>query len=521
MKENLDRIAPFLPWLGLLLLVAGFVSLIITRAFDVVTNSLLVAGVISLLLYVIFRPDDIRRLAGGRQVKYGTITILSIVLFAVMAVLLYWIAYENEDWRLDLTATNEFTPLEETIELLESYEEPIEVIGFFSSSSLPRRDTAEERLQSLKAYKPNLSYEFIDPNADPIVAQRYGVSADSTLVFIRNRDEEDEVTSQAATTTDRDIHTALVQVINPSMKTAYFLTGHGELDPTGLGQDGASEVVGSLEDQGFTVQQLNLALEGVVPLDADVVVVAGPQAPMQPAEVAALNDYLSSGGTAFIARDVVIDESGLIAEEDDLRAMLLDEWGISLRTDLILDYDRQVANQTVPVDFIANTFGTSSIISADFESLGIYFEIARTVGYQETAGISYVELVKTSENSWGETNFNAPPALDEADAAGPVNVAISAEDTAGGGRLVVVGDVDFLTNNGSRFNANSLFFTNAMNWLAGDEAALELTPRETINRSVNLQESNLILVRTLSCLAGPSLVALIGLAVWYSRRRTQ
>jgi ABC-type uncharacterized transport system involved in gliding motility auxiliary subunit len=521
MRENLDRIAPFLPWLGLVLLVAGFITLIITRSFDLVTNILLVAGVIALLLYVIFRPDDIRRLAAGRQVKYGTITILSIVFFAVIAVLLYWIAFENDDWRLDLTAANEFTPLDETIELLETYDEPIDVIGFYSTSSFDRRNTAEERLQSLKAYKPNLSYEFIDPNADPIVAQRYEVSADSTLVFVRNRDQENEVTSQAATTTDRDIHTALVQLINPRMKTAYFLTGHGELDSAGFGQDGASEIVGNLEDQGFTIQQLNLALEGVVPLDADVVVVAGPQAPMQPAEVAALGEYLSNGGTAFIARDVIIDENGLNAEEDDLRAMLLDEWGIRLRSDLILDYERQVANQSVPVDFIANTFGTSPIISADFQSLGIYLEIARSVGYQETAGISYIELVKTSEESWGETNFNAPAALDEADAPGPVNVAISAENTATGGRLVVVGDVNMLTNNGSRFNANSLFFTNAMNWLAGDEAALELTPRETINRSINLQQSDLALVQVLSCLIGPSLVGLIGLVVWYTRRRTQ
>jgi hypothetical protein len=60
-----------------------------------------------------------------------------------------------------------------------------------------------------------------------------------------------------------------------------------------------------------------------------------------------------------------------------------------------------------------------------------------------------------------------------------------------------------------------------MNWLAGDEAALELTPRETVNRQVTLTEEQLGIVQFVSCLTGPILVAIIGLVVWFSRRRTR
>ena len=95
MRKNLDRIAPFLPWLGLLLLVAGLIAYIFTRSFVGLTTWLLVAGIVALLLFVIFRPDDIRRMVGGRQVRYGTITILSILLFTVIGVLLYWITFKR------------------------------------------------------------------------------------------------------------------------------------------------------------------------------------------------------------------------------------------------------------------------------------------------------------------------------------------------------------------------------------------------------------------------------------------
>lgn len=521
MRDNLDRIAPFLPWLGLILLVAGGIAYFVTRSFDLLTNGLLVAGIIALLLYVIFRPDDIRRLAGGRQVRYGTITTLSIVFFAVIGVLLYWIAYQNDDWRLDLTATNEFTPLDETIELLESVDGPIEVIGFYTQASASRRVTAEERLTSLAAYKSDLTYEFTDPNADPILAELYGVTSDSTLVFIRNRGEENEVTSQAPTTTDRDLHTALVQLVNPTEKMAYFLTGHGELDPTSFSPDGAGEVVGNIEDQGFTVQQLNLAIEGAVPDDADVVVLLGARAPMQPAEVEALNSYLSNGGTAFIGRDVLLEDGQAVAEQDNLRAMLLDEWGIRIRTDYIVDTELGLAGQQVPVRFLSTDLGSSPIISVDMQDLGVYFSIARSIDYQETTGITYVELARSSEGSWGESNLVDFPQLGQEDVQGPVTVALSAENTTTGGRVVVVGDVDFLNNDASTAVANTLFFSNAMNWLAGDEAALELTPRETINRTVTLPQEQVGLIQVISCLTGPALVALIGLFVWYSRRRTQ
>jgi ABC-type uncharacterized transport system involved in gliding motility auxiliary subunit len=128
------------------------------------------------------------------------------------------------------------------------------------------------------------------------------------------------------------------------------------------------------------------------------------------------------------------------------------------------------------------------------------------------------QLVLTSPSSWGESDFDSEPRIDDADTLGPLAVGVSGENVENDSRVVVVGDVDFLSNNLVFFGGNNLFFTNSLNWLAGDEAALELAPRETVNRQMVISQSQLGILQVLGCLLAPALMALIGFVVWYSRR---
>ena len=127
----------------------------------------------------------------------------------------------------------------------------------------------------------------------------------------------------------------------------------------------------------------------------------------------------------------------------------------------------------------------------------------------------------TSQGAWGETNFDVEPARDGDDSSGPLALAVSVENPESGGRLVVVGDADFARNEIIYLGGNNLLFSNILNWLAGDETTLELTPRETIARQVAIPQQQLNLVQAVSCLVGPALMALIGLLVWYNRRQNR
>jgi hypothetical protein len=104
----------FLPWLGIALILVGGVITTITRQFELLNNLLMGAGAVLLLLFALVRPDSVREFVGGRRAKYGASTLLSILFFAAIAIMLYWLAYQNDDWRIDVTETGEFTPPEET-----------------------------------------------------------------------------------------------------------------------------------------------------------------------------------------------------------------------------------------------------------------------------------------------------------------------------------------------------------------------------------------------------------------------
>lgn len=523
MKKFLDRIIPYFPWIGLLLLGLGAISYWITRSFDLVTNLLFVGGALFLLLFAVLRPDDVRRLFGRRQTRYGATTLLSIILFAAIAILIFWIAYQNPDWRYDTTEEGTFTPLPATVELLRNLEDPVHVIGFYPPSMSFQQEEAVITLESMQAETDRLSFEFQDPESNPLLAEQYDLNFPGTLVFIRNAGTEEEIFAKSNSLNDTDIHSALSQVINPSEKKAYFITGHGELDINAFDGAGMGTVIGVIEDQGFEVAELSLFTEGAVPDDASVVALIGQQAPLDPAEAEALAAYVEGGGALFLARDPLDSEGRAAAEDDGVAEMLQSVCGMSLRNDAVIDQDLAQAGQEFGLSFIGDSYGTHPIVTSDLRLFGTRFVLARSVDTGGDTSLTNTELVRTSSNSWGETSFDLLSVgiaqIDGTDVTGPLAVAAACENAEQGSRIVVVGDSDFVNNDTVIFGGNGLLFANSMNWLANDELAIELAPRETIDRQVNIPQTQLTLLQFTSICLGPLVIALVGITVVVSRRR--
>ncbi|MCB9008214.1 MAG: GldG family protein [Ardenticatenaceae bacterium] len=519
MKQKLDRIAPFFPILALLLIVGGGVAYFVTRRWDWLPNLLLASSGLLLVLFAILWPDAARERLGGRGGRYGG-SLLLILLFTAVFALLYYVAYQNNDWRYDTTADNAFTPLPETINLLESLDEPIHVLGFYTPETAFQRSEAESNLQAMQAYTNQLSYEFVDPNENPLLAEQYDLSFAGTLVFTR----DDGSFAKASTLTDRDLHTALVRVINPTVKTAYFVTGHGERDWEDFGTDGIATAVTLIEESGFTVQPLNLFVSGSVPDNASAVFLIDQQAPLAAEELAALTSYVDNGGSLFIARDAVDTEGRAAAEADGLLPWLQESWGITLRNDLIIDASLAQAGQTIGLTFVGAAYGNSPI-TQDLDQFGTIFDVARSITTELPAAVTAVNLITTSDLAWGETNFERMATAGEVapdegeDAIGSLTVALSAQNSASGARLVIFGDTDFLNNSFIQQGGNSFLFENAANWLVNDVVSIDLAPRASITREVTMTQSQLSLLQLVSVCFAPGLLALVGIGVWYSRRK--
>src|SRR2546430_2323366 len=130
--------------------------------------------------------------------------------------------------------------------------------------------------------------------------------------------------------------------------------------------------------------------------------------------------------------------------------------------------------------------------------------------------------MKTSEESWAETDLKGKEAEfnEGKDKKGPISLGVAASKKMGDkeGRLVVIGDSDFATNNYARLQRNGDLFMNTINWLAQDEDLIAIRPKSPTDRRVTMTEGQKNLLFWTTLLLLPGLVLGSGAYVWWKRR---
>jgi len=309
--------------------------------------------------------------------------------------------------------------------------------------------------------------------------------------------------------------------MNPASKTVYFLTGHGEYDLEQGGDQSYALVKRTLEGKNYTVRSLNLLAEHQVPSDADVVVVAGPQQPLTPAEVEALDAYLRNGG-ALLALEEPLPVTQFGDAPDPLATYLSGTWGLTLGEDIVVDLSSEQPFVAVAAQYAAHP------ITEKIAQVATVFPTARSVQVSGDLTDTFpVVLVQTGQNSWAESDLAAVAAqenfaADEGDLIGSVPLAAAEERSDWGARVVVFGDSDFASDAYFGFLGDGDLFVNAVDWAAGQENLINLTPKERTQRVLVPPQSwalGLILLGTVFVLPGLALVA--GLATWWQRRRRE
>ena len=368
----------------------------------------------------------------------------------------------------------------------------------------------------MEAGRGYVSYEFIDPRQAPLSADQYGVTRDGSVVVVMGAGSE-----VVQFPGEQDITGAIVRLANPGQRQVYFLTGHGERDIASAEPEGYSNAREALESKNYKVGTLNLLIEPQVPEDALAVVVAGPASPLRSSEVEALEAYLATGGSLVVLEDPT-PGTQLEGAGDPLADMLASAWGIRLRDDFVVDL-----NSSLPLYGIAASYGDHSI-TEQMHNLATYFPTARSVEIltSETASLTQVSLVQTGDNSWGETDFEALKVEGSAemnagkDNPGPLTLAASAEEFGTSARVVVAGDVDFGANGDYFQLGNGDFLINSIDWAAGQEQLISLTPKETTQRFVVPPTRQTALLIALVTVVGiPGAVVVAGISTFVSRRR--
>lgn len=456
-----------------------------------------------------------------RLLRLGTnATIMTIAFLGILVLLNIVIMRYHLRW--DLTATGEFSLSEQSIQIIRSVEQPVEIIGFFPQHDARYREqqeTVESKLKEYTTRSEHISYRAVDLDADPITARMYEVQSPGTLVFQSGNTQEKVMGTQ-----EQALTAALLKVTQEAPTTVYFLAGHGERSLEDFGRRDFAMARQLLEQDSFHVERLNLFVTDTIPVTHTVLVVADPfEPPLQPEEEAIIEQYIEQGG-----RMMLLSDPGSSPPLGDLLARV----GLTWNDDVIIDQQAQRGLEIAPIviDYPPHQ------ITEDLQQRRTVFLSVRSLSRNEMepAGVTRSTLLQSSPTSQAATDIaDGQVRLQPGDRTGPLDFGYAIEGslaTPGSptmpdasqtrARMVVIGDADFASNEllGAPATVNAALFRNAIAWLAEEEALISLPPKPEVDRTIMLTPNQERFVLYSSMAGLPLLVLITGVVVGWLRR---
>jgi ABC-type uncharacterized transport system involved in gliding motility auxiliary subunit len=524
-----NRITGVIGWVGTALVFGAVAIRFVRPEWMQYGTYMTYAGLLCILIYMIGQWRDIQSFYSHRQARYGTMSIIGILVGLGIVVAVNYIG-TRQSKRWDLTENQAYSLSEQTIKVLQSVDAPVQITVFDQQLAF---DNYRPRLETYQYESSRVNVEYVDIDRNPARAKQAEVQQTGTIL-VTYKDRTERVTSSE----EQDITNALIKAVTGKEKKVYFTQGHGERDNAGSDRLGYSSIAAALGRDNFSVDKLVLAQQKDVPDDATVVVIAGPRTDFLAPEIDALKRYLAKGGKILALLDPP-EPNGV--DQANIRALLHD-WAIDFGNDIVVDASGvgQIfgGDASVPVAAIYPPHP----ITEGFRVMTA-FPLSRSVLPVEggVSGRNAQPIVQTSQQSWSETDLKnltegrVELNADQGDKPGPVTLgaAVSAPATdapppAGGNaspdapkpetRIVAMGDSDFAANNAIGIQGNQDFFLNSVNWLAQQENLIAIRPREATDRRLTLTADQQQRIMLLSIFVIPGLVLATGVYTWWKRR---
>jgi len=537
LQRALEGLAVLLAVLGGLAVVGGGGLLLWTPELRGFALATVAVGGALLALALLASLAGVRAALTGRRGRYALNTLALAGLATAILVLVNLIAYQRP-LRWDLTASRQFTLSRQTVQVLESLPEPVQVTGFFvptREGDVQARRQAEDLLFEFRRRSGGrISYRFVDPEKEPSKARAYNLNRYPALVF-ETLESGRRHAILVPPVTEPDLVSALLVVTGVRQKKVYFLTGHGERDLTDMSETGKGiglAVRGALRDN-YQVAPLNLREAGQVPEDTAVLVVAGPTRDLLSDERKALEAWLLQGGRALflLDPDTPVSFRGL-----------LEQWGLRLGPGTVVDPASSVTGDPrTPLVQRGQYAGGTEVTEggAITQPLDVTFfpeatavrlvpELEERLRRGERLPNAYTPLVLTTGASFLTRDRERNTYLPDRDEPGPHILAMAVEATATVDgqavplnrttRLVVIGDSDFASNRYYGAFTNADLFHNAINWLAEDYRLISIRPKVATFRQLVLTRREFDFIRFSSWFLLPAVVVVLAVLVWWRRR---
>lgn len=551
-QETHDPIIP--PQILLYVALFGF-AVALAVAFTQPTFTIVGAGglgiaVMSLLGYAILNPQSLRAFLTGRALRYGG-TSLFVTILVLTALVMLYIAIRGRGWQTDITETQTFSLTEVSEGAIQALgADPnlpqVKLVAFYGNTSAGRRDRDTVLFdQYVNASNGKVSYEFINPEREPLISQQYEVTRDGQIAVVRlNEDGSPDLENKEniAVLSQDALTNAILRVASTGDFRAYFLGVEGgmELNRTENNLNtGLTGIRDELVDRfKWTVEQITVVdiLSGTVDLqdavaDGIVLLVPGGTEPLNDEALAVVTDYLDAGGDALIFADAGITEDGIsLATSDNFTAYLNENYGASFSRDIVLDPTQTLRGS--PLSIFTDSMDTTHTVTARMAEgdISFVFNIAHPLNLTETApeNVTVTPIISSGPSSYIKSMADVlaeNQAQTENDTAGSFPLAVAAENTATGSRVILVGSTSILLDRYSQFLGvgNLTLVFNSVVWATRfDEyfTGIQQVPRPVTEQSqpLNATTAELSTINFVTVIMIPFGILLIGLLVWWAGR---
>lgn len=445
-----------------------------------------------------------RNLRGQSRLQHRALT----ALFVCMAVLLGYLAAQYRvQWDVSHNGRNSLS--EASIEIVQKMQGPVEVIAYATEQHAEFGDIRAIITDFVSLYqriKPDLTLTFIDPIAQPQLAQAANVQVNGEMVIGFNQKTEHltSINEQAFTN-------ALLRLARSESRLIVELSGHGERRLNGVGNYDLGEFGQQLRAFGLASESFSFADGSVIPAHADMLLIASPQTDLLPGEVDKLLDYVDGGGNLL-----------WLVDQEALRGLLplAERLRLTLTPGIVIDPQAEALR--MPRTFALAATYAQHPVTNHFNPMTV-FPFARQILINENEEWQSVSLVDAASNGWIETgDTETETGFDQADdIAGPVSIAVALTRTVQDReqRIAVIGSSYFLANMYLGNGGNLDFGVNLVNWLAGDDELIAIQPRATLDHSLMFGEMQLALIAVIALVMLPALFIGCGTVIWWRRRR--
>jgi ABC-type uncharacterized transport system involved in gliding motility auxiliary subunit len=521
MKEHLKKA----DILGLALIASAVIRYNIQNVWGIYEWIALAAGAALVIASVVVKSGEIRTNLGRRSARFGINSAVSVLLLVGILAFVNYLGAQHVK-RVDMTTEKIYSLSDQSVSVAQQVKQDLKIKAFYPGGDYA---PAKDLLELFKAKNNKISYEFIDPDKQPQVAQQYQVTQYGDFqnpmtgetfrygtLILEMSGKTQRIEKQSEPVREEDLTNALMKIVKGEKKTIYFVQGHGERSIEDTEKTGYSMAKAGLEKENYVLKTINLVQENKIPDDASVLVMLGPTSEPFPNEVDLIDGFLNKGGSAAI----FLDPPPAASLKD-----FMTKWSIDAGNNFVVDASGVGrlfgAGPSIP---LVTNYGRHKI--TERFNVMTFFPLVRSVSPAKApvSGITVEELLKSNERSWAESDMKSNQASfdEKTDIKGPVSLAVVATKDLGENkktRMAVFGDSDFASNQGFGLQGNGNLFLNTISWLAQDESFISIRPKNPEDRRLTMTEAQGRLVSYVMLLFLPVGVLVAGVSVWMKRRK--